>query len=625
MVLERSVRILYVEDDPGAARLFQRRLTRIGYNVDLAGDGEEGLTKWLAGSYDVLALDHDMPKKRGIELLHELASMGPLPPTLMITGQGNETVAVEAMKLGADDYIMKDAEARYLDLIPQKIEESLADRRAREHNRLMEEALGSQRNLLAAVFETSPYIMMVVNREGRVEMINRAGINLGDRPEEELLGRLGGEVFRCMNSFEGLGCGRNPECSLCPVRSRVMRSLQTGEAIYEEEGALTVRRGSRDSRRSLLISTAPVKVGGKEMVLVTLADQTERKKAEEAVHRERQIFREILETALAGYWDWDIPEDKGYLSLKFKETLGYQDDEAPNSSDAWRLLIFEEDLAVARKLFDEHVKSGGRGPFSVELRYKRKDGGALWALCVGRVVEWNDRGDPLRMVGCHVDITERKLAERQVQTSRQEKEALLRGTHHRIKNNLAFVNSLLSIQSGYSEGRSGEELFQEIRSRIRSIALAHEILYQSEDLYRLPIINYLMPLLNQVLSSHRGAKQEITLENDIGELECSLDVALPIGFILTELVSNSLRHAFPNGTEGSIRVSLQAVDSGWLKLTVADNGVGMPDDVELDSPRSMGLDLVKTFVDQLEGSIEIESSRGTKVTALLKRIDDMSK
>ena len=405
------IKALYVEDDPESARLLQKRLARFGYQVDLASDGEEGFAKWLAGSYDVLATDHDMPRKKGLDLIRELASLGPLPPTVMITGHGNETVAVEAMKLGADDYIMKDAEGRYLDLVPQRIADAFARRRLRREklkaeaalqeseadylalfqnspvgilrttpegklvraNKAMARMLGyegveelmrlfgntlddlwvdpddrdmairelalqgnpaaievklkrrngehfyvdaimriqkdgkgdtlymegiimditerkkaekdlqAQRDLLAAICETAPYIMIVVNEDGRVESINWAGEHFCGGPKEELLGLLGGEILHCINSFDGLGCGRNPECPNCPVRSKVMHTFQTGETLHESEGRLTVRMDVADVTLDLLISTAPVKMDDRDMVLVTILDITSRKKAEDAL------------------------------------------------------------------------------------------------------------------------------------------------------------------------------------------------------------------------------------------------------------------------------------------------------------------------------------------------------
>ncbi len=123
------VKILYMEDEPGLARLFLKRLQRAGYEVDLASDGEEGLSKALSTPFDVLVVDHKLPKKTGLDVIRSLADSGPIPPTIMVTGAGDETIAVEALKLGAADYIVKDVEARYLELMPSVIRQALERRR----------------------------------------------------------------------------------------------------------------------------------------------------------------------------------------------------------------------------------------------------------------------------------------------------------------------------------------------------------------------------------------------------------------------------------------------------------------------------------------------------------------
>lgn len=139
MAESKPTRILYMEDDPGLARLIQRRLARAGYVVDLARDGEEGLSMYAAGSYDVVAVDQNMPIHDGLEVIRILASQGPLPPTIMVTGAGNEKIAVEAMKLGARDYVVKDVEGAYLELLPSVIEQVLQQQRLVEEKRRAEE------------------------------------------------------------------------------------------------------------------------------------------------------------------------------------------------------------------------------------------------------------------------------------------------------------------------------------------------------------------------------------------------------------------------------------------------------------------------------------------------------
>ncbi len=137
----QQMRLLYVEDDKAAARLLQRRLVRKGYSVDLAYDGVEGLAAWEQGSYDMLALDLDMPRMHGMEVIRALVNRGNLPPTIVITGAGNEATAVQAMKLGALDYIIKDSETRYLDLIPSVIEQALSARRLKREKEQAERDL----------------------------------------------------------------------------------------------------------------------------------------------------------------------------------------------------------------------------------------------------------------------------------------------------------------------------------------------------------------------------------------------------------------------------------------------------------------------------------------------------
>jgi len=141
MAQSGSIRILYIEDDPGLARLVQKRLGRAGYNVDIASDGEEGVAKYHADSYDVVFVDQTLPVYDGLEVIRILGSNGSLPPTVMITGTGDERVAVEAMKLGAGDYIVKDAEAGYLELLPSVVEKVLDQRHAVAEKQRAEEAL----------------------------------------------------------------------------------------------------------------------------------------------------------------------------------------------------------------------------------------------------------------------------------------------------------------------------------------------------------------------------------------------------------------------------------------------------------------------------------------------------
>jgi DNA-binding response OmpR family regulator len=164
MARAEPIRILYIEDDPGLARLVQKRLGRAGYTVDLASDGEEGIAKYKANSYDLLFVDQSLPIHDGLEVIRILGSNGSLPPTVMITGTGDERVAVEAMKLGAGDYIVKDVGGGYLELLPSVVEKVLQQRRAIKERQQAQEAY-------RAVVEHSLQGLHII-QEGREVFVN---------------------------------------------------------------------------------------------------------------------------------------------------------------------------------------------------------------------------------------------------------------------------------------------------------------------------------------------------------------------------------------------------------------------------------------------------------------------
>lgn len=132
-----------------------------------------------------------------------------------------------------------------------------------------------------------------------------------------------------------------------------------------------------------------------------------------------EILKEILEQSLAGYWDWDIPSDNEYLSPTFKRMFGYEDHEIENRAESWQKLIFQEDLPKVYEKFNRHVESKGKFPYFNEVRYHHKNGSTVWVICTGKVIEWDENGNAKRMVGCHIDITERKQAEESLRQSEE--------------------------------------------------------------------------------------------------------------------------------------------------------------------------------------------------------------
>jgi len=213
----------------------------------------------------------------------------------------------------------------------------------------------------------------------------------------------------------------------------------------------------------------------------------------------------------------------------------------------------------------------------------------------------------------HAEITERQQAEERIKASLKEKEVLLTEIHHRVKNNLQIISSLLKLQSRSVKDIQTLTIFNESQSRIRTMALIHESLDQSNDFSRISIADYIRKLVANLFRSYEISSSAIKSIINVENVFLKIDVAVPCGLIINELVSNSLKYAFSTNKEGEIQVELYSEDNRGFVLVVADNGVGLSQDFSLQEPKTFGLELVKNLaVNQLKGNIKISGNSGTK-------------
>jgi PAS domain S-box-containing protein len=218
------------------------------------------------------------------------------------------------------------------------------------------------------------------------------------------------------------------------------------------------------------------------------------------------------------------------------------------------------------------------------------------------------------------DITERKTAEDRLQASLNEKEVLLREVHHRVKNNMQVISSLLNLQSRRLHDPAVLEMFKESQRRIRSMALIHERLYQSSDLSRIEFSHYLRNLATHLFHSYQVNTDRIRLRLDTEEVFLNINTAIPCGLIVNELVSNALKHAFPEGRTGEVAVELHRVRGDGYVVQVKDDGVGFPEGLDYRRTETLGMQIVNTLVDQVDGSIELARGKGTGFSIFLQEI-----
>ncbi|WP_199296625.1 histidine kinase dimerization/phosphoacceptor domain -containing protein [Leptolyngbya sp. FACHB-711] len=213
------------------------------------------------------------------------------------------------------------------------------------------------------------------------------------------------------------------------------------------------------------------------------------------------------------------------------------------------------------------------------------------------------------------ELKERKRTEEQLKLSLKEKEALLKEIHHRVKNNLQVISSVLRLQSDYIRDERVLALFKDSQNRIRSMALIHEKLHQSSDLLKINFDEYIRDLANNLLRSYTANSQAATLRAEAAGVWLNIDTAIPCGLIINELVSNTLKHAFPTPTsENEILIEISPTSDNRFILTVQDNGIGFPLELDFRNTESLGLELVCVFTEQLEGTIELDRTEGTGTT-----------
>lgn len=230
----------------------------------------------------------------------------------------------------------------------------------------------------------------------------------------------------------------------------------------------------------------------------------------------------------------------------------------------------------------------------------------------------DDEGAILGSIHVAHDITERKEAEKNLKKTLDEKDILMKEIYHRVKNNLMVLSSLLNLQSRYYKDKDIEEVFQEIQYRAKSMALIHERLYKSDDLKHINFTEYLETLSKDLYDAYTPDKDLIKLILKIEDVELDVDTSIPLGLILNELLTNSLKYAFPNGRSGEIKIELHENQEGKIQLSVRDNGIGFPVDLDYEHSDSLGMLIINSLTYQIDGKIMLEQINGTKFTVIFE-------
>ena len=342
---------------------------------------------------------------------------------------------------------------------------------------------------------------------------------------------------------------------------------------------------------------------------------TERKKTEHELIKSESKFRELFDNAY-DMISLNLIQDNGFPGNFIEinkigiERLGYSREEffnmtprdivAPEKhSEMEKNVNMMKQQGYAQYELVHITKDGRRIPVEVNNHLFKMDG-KIVALAISR------------------DITERKKAEDLIKKSLKEKEVLLKEIHHRVKNNMQIISSLLNLQSCSVEDEETINILQESQNRVKSMALMHEKLYQSKDLNNLLFNDYIERLVSDLFFSYK-ANNRISATLEVDDVKLNMETAVPLGLIVSELVSNCLKHAFPNNMRGKILISLKQMGDNY-ELIVKDDGVGFPEDLDYKNTDTLGMQLVNNLVDQIDGEIKLDKGAGTTFTVVFQEV-----
>jgi two-component system CheB/CheR fusion protein len=442
------------------------------------------------------------------------------------------------------------------------------------------------------LFEAAKDGILIVDAESeRVVDVNPFVFELTGYGRELWVGRRLAEVDAFLNKDAAAG---------------IVSEARSSEVVRYDRMYLRDRAGR--SRQADMIANR-YSIGGQQIVQINIRDVTARNEAFETLRKSEERFRLFVDSVKDyALVQLDIDGNISSWNTGAERMLRYTEREIIGKP--FSILFTPEDRA-REKPTEELEGARVNGASEDERWHVKKDGSRFFASGILTTVR-SEAGELRGFAKIMRDVTDRKKADEQLRTSLLEKEVLLKEVHHRVKNNLQIIASLLNLQGEFVADPQARTMLETMNTRVRSIAAIHELLYRAEDLSHIDFVAYLQTLTRDVLAVY-STRDRVRVEVEAEPALLEITQAVPCGLIVNELLTNALKHAFPGERGGSIRVAFQALDKDYA-VEVRDNGIGLPEDANPQNARSLGFQLLSLLVQQLNGRLAIDRSSGSRFT-----------
>jgi len=453
------LRVLILEDRPTDAELMLRELHQVGYEPDWRRvETEPDYLACLVPTLDVILADYTLPQFDALRALHFLQDRGLDIPFIVVTGSVGEEAAVECMQQGATDYLLKDRLGR----LGPAVEHALQQKHLRDEKRQAEDALRESEEKYRGLFDSSPESITLISLDGTILDCNEATTILRGLPRDNLIGK----------SFTEIGVLDEENL---PTMVELFSQLVDGQAIQSLQVKI-IREGNET--RWIEAFPAPLKKDSSTYAIqIITRDITERKRAEEALRESEERWQFALEGSGDGVWDWDLRTNQVSYSKRYKEMLGFAEDEIENVLEEQLSRLHPDDVGCLTSELEKHFR--GETPIIiVEYRMRCKDGSYRWILNRGKIMEYAEDGTPVRIVGTHSDITDRKQADEEIKRLNRDLERRARG--------LAALNKASQVMASTLElrvllGRVMEQAKSLLDAEAASVLLRTEVLDEGGD------------------------------------------------------------------------------------------------------------------------------------------------